>query len=151
MEIRRVQESDQSGWLSLRSMLWPKIGQMVHLSEMRQMMTRPDQWAVFVCVSSNDRLTGFVEVSLHEDAASVARSSIGYLEAWYVDPEFRMLGRGRALVEAAEKWAQEKGCTVIGSDADLENTGSREAHTALGYTEINREVLFHKTISGSET
>ena len=62
-----------------------------------------------------------------------------------------MRGIGQALVESAEKWAQEQGCTVMGSDADLENTGSHKAYAALGYTDISHEVLFRKTISEAET
>ena len=41
---------------------------------------------------------------------------IGYLEAWYVDPDWRNQGMGRALVEQAEAWARAEGCVEMASD-----------------------------------
>lgn len=71
---------------------------------------------------------------------------VGYIEAWYVQPEHRRSGIGRRLVEAAEGWVLSRGCTEMGSDADLGNEISHRAHRALLYTEVTRLVLFSKKL-----
>jgi aminoglycoside 6'-N-acetyltransferase I len=71
---------------------------------------------------------------------------VGYLEAWYVKREYRRRGVGRLLIEAAERWAWSRGCTEMGSDAELHNEVSQQAHGALGYSEVLRVVLFSKRL-----
>ena len=63
---------------------------------------------------------------------------IGYLEGWYVDPDWRHHGIGRALVQAAEAWAARQGCTEMASDTDPTYPASPPAHAALGYVEVQR-------------
>ena len=53
---------------------------------------------------------------------------------------------GRRLIEAAEQWARSRGCTEMGSDAEIANTLSHRAHAALGYEEIERVVSFAKRL-----
>jgi aminoglycoside 6'-N-acetyltransferase I len=71
-------------------------------------------------------------------------SPVGYLEGWYVRPEFRGRGVGRQLVEAAEDWARARGCTEMGSDTDLGNTQSEAAHRRLGFEIAARVTAFRK-------
>jgi aminoglycoside 6'-N-acetyltransferase I len=68
-------------------------------------------------------------------------SPIGYLEGWYVEPEQRGKGIGRALVRKAEAWAAASGCKEMASDAEFANKLGRAAHEKLGYEEV--EVLAH--------
>jgi aminoglycoside 6'-N-acetyltransferase I len=72
---------------------------------------------------------------------------VGYIEGWYVDPDLRQTGWGRALVEAAEAWARSCGYAEIASDCLLENEVSLKAHTALGYEEIERLIHFRKSLA----
>ncbi|WP_245606073.1 GNAT family N-acetyltransferase [Thermus amyloliquefaciens] len=74
------------------------------------------------------RLVGFVEVSLRPYAEGCATRPVGYLEGWYVAPEWRWQGIGRALVEAAEAWARARGCQEMASDAELGNLLGQEVH-----------------------
>jgi aminoglycoside 6'-N-acetyltransferase I len=43
-----------------------------------------------------------VEAALHARAEGCTTTPVGYLEAWYVDPDPRRRSVGRGLVEAAE-------------------------------------------------
>lgn len=52
---------------------------------------------------------------------------VGYVEAWYVDPDVRRTGYGRALLAAAEAWALRRGCREMASDAQLGNAVSHAA------------------------
>lgn len=72
---------------------------------------------------------------------------VGYIEAWYVKPEQRRSGLGRQLMRAAERWVLSRRCTEVGSDAELQNEVSHEAHRALGYVEVTRLVLFAKKLA----
>ena len=55
-------------------------------------------------------------------------SPVGYIEAWYVDPDVRRQGYGHALLAAAEGWAVEQGSEAeefFGGLSDQE-TGAAE-------------------------
>lgn len=84
-----------------------------------------------------------VSIRLYADGCET--NNVGYLEAWYVDPDQRGQGIGRALVTAAEEWAVSQGCREMASDADLDNLISQQAHQRLGYAEVGRVVQFCKT------
>ncbi|MCV4567098.1 GNAT family N-acetyltransferase, partial [Escherichia coli] len=71
---------------------------------------------------------------------------VGYLEGWYVEPEFRRTGIGRRLVAFAEQWAKAKGCSEMGSDAEIGNETSISAHLGLGYQITSRLVHFRKVL-----
>jgi aminoglycoside 6'-N-acetyltransferase I len=93
------------------------------------------------------RVTGFIEVGLrsHADGCD-ARRACGFIEGWYVEPDCRAQGVGRRLVEQAETWARDQGCTEMGSDTWIDNDGSVRAHTSLGYVVVDRCVNFRKTL-----
>jgi aminoglycoside 6'-N-acetyltransferase I len=95
-------------------------------------------------------LQGFVEVSIRDYAEGCDTNWIGYVEGWFVDPDTRRLGVGRALIAAAEAWALAQGCREMASDTELANTLSQEAHGRLGYTEVGRSVHFRKPLPGSD-
>lgn len=101
---------------------------------------------MLVAASDNGNLVGFVEVSLRDWAEGCSTRPVGYIEAWYVNPSYRRTGIGRRLIEAAERWARSRGCTEMGSDAELGNEVSHCAHAALGYSEVVRLVLFCKRL-----
>jgi aminoglycoside 6'-N-acetyltransferase I len=77
---------------------------------------------------------------------SCSTDCVGYLEGWYVIPEARRRGIGRALVAAAEDWARGQGCREFASDAEVNNEASQRAHLALGFTETGRAVNFRKDL-----
>ena len=84
------------------------------------------------------RLLGFTEVMLRSHAEGAwqhtteGRLGVAYLEAWYVAPEARGTGVGRALVRACEGWAQEQGSAVLASDAVLDNLHSQPGEVRSG-------------------
>jgi len=113
---------------------------------MEEIPANPEQNVVLVAASLDDEPVGFVEVTLRDWAEGCATRPVGYIEAWYVEPEHRRSGVGRRLMDAAERWVLSRGCTEIGSDAELSNEISGRAHRALGYAEVARLVLFSKNL-----
>jgi len=152
MVIRPVQPPDASEWLRMRMALWPDSTPDKEAQEIAYFLTVPAQpllptlHAVFVCPQPETGLCGFVEVSIRPYADGCDTTDVGYLEAWYVDPDVRSQGIGRALVTAAETWARNHGCREMASDTDLANTASQAAHQRLGYVETGRVVQFCKAL-----
>lgn len=75
-------------------------------------------------------VTGHVET---DDRRVLARK--GVVEDWYVEPDARGAGVGRALLEALERAFRDRGCEVIESETWVGNDGARAAHRALGFLE----------------
>ena len=89
---------------------------------------------------------GFVELNIRNYAEGCDTDQIAYLEGWYVVPESRTQGIGRALVQAAEQWAREEGCSEFASDTLFDNDISAAAHRALGFTEVVQIRCFRKSL-----
>jgi aminoglycoside 6'-N-acetyltransferase I len=112
---------------------------------MRALLARPDA-AVFIAERSDGSVCGYVEVGSRAYADGCRSSPVGYIEAWYVDPDMRRSGYGRALLAAAETWAKACGYTEMASDARLGNIVSINAHENSGYDVIDRIVQFRKSL-----
>jgi aminoglycoside 6'-N-acetyltransferase I len=103
--------------------------------------------ACFVAESPVGTLVGFVEAGLrsHADGCDPAQP-VGFIEGWYVAPEFRRRGIGRRLVATAEDWARAQGCLEMASDTWIDHDFSQRAHAALGYEVVDRCVHYRKPL-----
>lgn len=130
----------------MRIALWPDERSAASDAEMRAWHENPDA-RVLVAIRPDGSLCGFVEVGTRPYAEGCETSPVGFIEGWYVDPDVRRHGCGRALIEAAEAWARSAGYTEMGSDALLDNLVSHRAHERLGYAEVVRLVAFRKSLT----
>ena len=146
--IRRVRDADRAEWLRMVRSLLPGHAPEEYEAGMRRALARADA-AVFVADRGDGRLAGYVEVGLRPYADGCDTSPVGYLEEWWVDADVRHRGVGGRLVEAAERWARERGCREMASDALLDNVGSQRAHERLGYAEVERAVHYRKALDGA--
>jgi aminoglycoside 6'-N-acetyltransferase I len=141
MFIRPVESQDTEEWVRMRLALWPDSTANHEQSEIDQFLAGsllPTLQAAFVCPRPEGGLCGLVEVSIHNSSPGCESDRIGFLEAWYVDPDRRGEGIGRALVERAEEWARQAGCQEMASDTTPFYPLSPPAHIALGYEEVAR-------------
>ena len=145
MRIRPYDDSDFAALLRMSMALFPHHTEEDHADDMRRLRERDDA-AVFIAERPDGSVCGFVEAGTRPYVDGCDTSPVGYIEAWYVDPEVRRGGYGRALLEAAEAWARGKGYREMGSDALLDNTVSHEAHRRSGYVEVDRVVQFRKSL-----
>lgn len=146
--IRPVSASDAASWLRLRCALWPEGTKSEHRDEIDQFLSgqaRAPQ-AVFLALDASGNEAGFVELAIRPYAEGCRSNRVAYLEGWYVVPEARGLGVGRALVESAEAWGRAQGCTEFASDAQPDNDASRLAHRAVGFEDMGMVRCFRKAL-----
>ena len=132
----------------MRLSLWPEGSAQEHAAEIEDFFAgrSREPLAVLVAEAAPGRLLGFAELSIRPHAEGCTTGRVGYLEGWYVVPEARGRGAGRALVEAAEAWARAQGCTEFASDTEAGNELSAAAHRALGFTEAALVRCFRKDL-----
>jgi aminoglycoside 6'-N-acetyltransferase I len=146
MKIRAYRDSDWSDWLRMSVALFPEYSAEELAAGMREFRARSDA-EVFIAERSDGSPAGFVEAGTRPYADGCDTSPVGYVEAWYVDPDVRRSGYGRALLAAAEDWARGRGYREIASDALLDNELSHAAHRRAGYEEVDRVVQFRKVLT----
>ena len=145
MRVRPIEPRDWPDWRRMSEALLPGEPPEEYEPEMRALLKRDDA-AVFVAERADGSVCGYVEVGSRAYADGCRTSPVGYIEAWYVDPDVRRSGFGRALLEAADEWARGRGYSEMASDALLDNTVSYEAHIRSGFSEVERVVQFRKSL-----
>ena len=146
--VRSAQESDAASWLRLRCALWPEGSAAEHGKEIDAYFaghaTEPQ---AVVLAEEAGHVMGLAELSIRPCAEGCQSSRVAYLEGWFVTPEARGRGIGRALVAAAEEWARSQGCTEFASDTEPDNEVSIAAHRALGFVDVGLLRCFRKELS----
>ena len=145
MIVRAAEKRDAVAWGALRFELWPDEDAAALRAEVEQHFQKQIYDAVFVA-EENGVLVGFVEADLRSVAEGCRRSPAPFIEGWYVAPQARRKGVGRALIRAVEDWGRARGFTELASDTQLWNTASQTAHAKLGFEEVERLVAFRKDL-----
>ena len=145
INIRRVTHADKTEWLRMRKALWPDQTAEEFAVQSEEILKDPMQ-PVFVVERSNGKLGGFLEAGTRKYAEGCDTSPVGFIEGWFVDPDLRGQGVGKALVRVAENWARSQGLKEMASDTWLDNEVSIQAHLKMGYEETERLVHFAKKL-----
>ena len=150
--VRPANPGDVQAWALLRQALWPAESPDELAAEARGFLVDGDALleAVLLAEANDGTLLGFAELSLRPYAEDCRTSPVAFLEGWYVIPEARRQGVGRALVSAAEQWARERGCHEFASDTELDNSMSAAAHRALGFEDAGAIRCFRKDLQTVE-
>ncbi len=141
MRIRECRPADRREYQQLREKLWPDCSD----ADNDSWLARNDA-TTFLAERPDGSLCGFVEVGSRPYAEDCESSPVGYIEGWWVDADVRKRGVGRALIEAAEHWARSRGYSEMASDALIDNDVSHASHKALGFEEVERLVMFRKSL-----
>jgi aminoglycoside 6'-N-acetyltransferase I len=146
--VRPATPRDSDRWLRLRHTLWPDGPEAEHADEIARFFAGRARNPVAVLLAEDraGRAIGFAEISIRSYAEGCRTDRVAYLEGWFVVPDARSRGVGRALIQAAEDWARSQGCTEFASDAEAENESSATAHRALGFTEVGLVRCFRKDL-----
>ena len=150
MNLRQVCAADRDEWLRLLGGLHPGEAPAALAVLVDAFLTGGPcaellPAVVFVLERPEGGLAGILEVSVR-NMAEGCTGDTPYLESWYVDPDCRGQGLGRALVQAAEDWARAQGYTEIASDTWHDNLLSQAAHQALGFEMVEQIVCFRKAL-----
>jgi aminoglycoside 6'-N-acetyltransferase I len=143
--VRLIRPEDLAEWLRLRRRLWPRTPEHRQIEEASSILSNAEANAVLVADIGNE-LAGFVEVSMRDHVEGCETGPVGYIEGWYVEPEYRRRGIGRALMQEAEAWAARHRCREMASDAALSNRSGQRLHAQLGYEETERRIVFRKRL-----
>lgn len=145
--VRPIRASDAAQWFRLRKLLWDQLSENEHRTEMLDIFEHHETQLILAAETDDGRLVGFLEASIRPFVEDCYSEQVGYLEGWFVEPEYRKSGIGRKLVGAAEEWARGKGCAEMASDSEVGNEASLEAHQSLGYEETSRLVHLRKELN----
>jgi aminoglycoside 6'-N-acetyltransferase I len=151
IHVRPVAPADAEEWLRMRCALWPEGSAREHRDEINRFFAGQlsDPLHTLLALDGN-RPLGFAELSIRRYAEDCVTDRVAYLEGWYVEPDARRRGVGKALVRAAEDWAKAQGCAEFASDALIDNQVSAAAHRALGFEETVQIRCFRKVLDPSK-
>lgn len=146
MTIQRATLNDLDEWLQLALALWPDSDS----DELRWLLTTIQQSAKedgFLVRNGQGLAIGFMNLSLRTDyVPGATQTPVAFLEGIYVEPAYQHQGIGQLLIQQAEQWAKEKGCTELASDVQLSNSTGESFHIKAGFEEVERVIQFIKTL-----
>lgn len=147
MTIAPVTPADRSVWLEMREQLWPGSRDS-HAEEIDRFLSGHAREPLAVILAKDDRgrPLGFAELSIRPYAEGCTTDRVAFLEGWFVVPEARGRGIGRALVAASEQWARAQGCLELASNTEAANDASIAAHRALGFLDEGIVRCFRKPL-----
>jgi len=147
VSVREATAEDAVEWLRMQKALFGDKADVAE--EVRGYFERKPEDEVALIAESRGEPRGFVVVGTRSYAEGCSSSPVAYVEALYVDAEWRRGGVGKALLAAAEAWATKRGLREIGSDAALDNEASIAMHGACGFKVTDRIVCMLKPLSSS--
>ncbi|MCA9302562.1 MAG: GNAT family N-acetyltransferase [Phycisphaerales bacterium] len=150
MNIQPYTPTHRAAWLTMRGALYEEED-LNHLDDEIEEITTTGKingqpYACLLAIDEDERAIGFIELSLRSTAEECTSSPVVYVEGWYVQPDARQRGVGRALMNAACDWGRERGCTEMGSDTQHFNTLSYKAHLAIGFEDAGLVRHFRRSI-----
>jgi len=139
--LRRARADDGAEMARLSA----QLGYPLSVAEMtRRLTVLSTNERHYVAVAAvGERLLGWMHV---EHRSSLEGGERAELMGLVVDSGARRLGLGRALVDAAEKWARDRGLPSLTVRSNAARELSHPFYEALGYTREKTQHVYKKTI-----
>lgn len=138
-------ERDAAKVASLAVKLW-RDADHEELKREFETLVKTEDNIIFTAYFQNEMIA-FAHCAIrHEYVEGAHSDDVGYLEAVYVEEQFRNLGIASYLMEYCENWAGSKGCKQFASDCEINNSASVALHRKYGFAESARLVHFIKDI-----
>ena len=153
MNVTPFDSSTLPAWLAMRAKLFDDEDPALLDEEARQIAqlgTLKSQPFQCLLAFDADSPVGFIELTIRSSAEECMTSPVLYIEGWYVEPTHQGNGVGRLLMDAAFEWGREHGCREAASDARPDNTGSINAHHAIGFEDAGVIHCFRRSIEPCE-
>src|SRR5829696_6561866 len=91
---------------------------------------------LFLAVTGN-RTVGFISGELRQGSPTFLPKTWASVDDVFVEPDYRNLGMGRALLQSVEAWAKERDADGISLQVAAANTRGRKFYEDLGFREIS--------------
>ena len=91
---------------------------------------------LFVAVAG-ERTVGFISGELRQGSPTFLPKTWASVDDVFVEPDYRNLGMGRALLQSVEAWAKERDADGISLQVAAANTRGRKFYEDLGFREIS--------------
>jgi GNAT superfamily N-acetyltransferase len=141
-EIRPMRDADAAPVARLSGQLgYPASGEEI-AERLRRLAADPDA-AVLVGCDAEGVVRGWLHVAAPRDLVSAAQAEI---RAFVVDEEHRGQGIGRTLLEAAERWAVERGHGTMRVRSNTVRTRARAFYERAGYQVTKTQHQFRKNL-----
>jgi GNAT superfamily N-acetyltransferase len=139
--IRAARAADADVIAELTTQLGYDVTEGDAAHRLSRILLRDDQQ--FFVADLDSRAVGWVHVVLAEYVDAEAFVVIGGL---VVDRNHRRLGIGRALMDRAEIWARERGCSIVRLTSSATRKTAHRFYEDLGYTNIKTQYSFVKPL-----
>lgn len=125
--------------------LWPEHD-FDELEKEYQEIIQNENNAIFLCYDNNKPI-GFCQCGLRFDyVEGTSTSPVLYLEAIYIEEEYRKQGYAKKLINRCIELGKSKNIKEFASDCEINNIDSYLFHLKLGFIEANRIICFTKKI-----
>ncbi len=144
--VRRAVEADFPVWASMLASLHGNSSPTELLRELHELVALGEPYVAFLAFDQKGRAVGVIDARVRNYAEGSPELRAAYVEDLWVEPDVRNKGVGRALLEEVEHWARAEGLHWLGSDTTPDNLWSLRWHAAVGFTEVERLVVFGKPL-----
>ena len=139
--IRAARASDAAEIAQLTTQLGYDLTHTDAADRLSRILLREDQQ--FFVADVDGRAVGWVHVVFTEYVDAEAFAAIAGL---VVDRDHRRLGIGRALVDRAEIWARDRGCSIVRLASSATRETAHRFYENLGYANIKTQYSFIKPL-----
>jgi GNAT superfamily N-acetyltransferase len=106
-------------------------------------MQDPNRYAVYVAELAGGQVAGWISVYIFR---SVAMDRCAEINGLIVDQEIRSRGIGKALIDAAEKWARGLGCDAISVKCNIKRDRAHRFYERHGFQHVKTQKSFRKSL-----
>ncbi|HVS74989.1 MAG TPA: GNAT family N-acetyltransferase [Candidatus Acidoferrales bacterium] len=142
VRIRRAEERDAAALAVLATQLGYPTTPEEALQRLR-MLSAPELHAVFVAETAGGAVAGWVHVSANHLIESEARAEVNGL---IVDERHRSAGAGKLLLDEAERWAREHGCSAVNLRSNVIRERAHQFYLRNGYEHYKTQKAFRKKL-----
>lgn len=146
MIVRPITKADHPTWAAMLARLHPSQSAEEFEAEIRTLSTLAEPYFGFLAFDDSGEPIGMIDASVRNYAEGAPSFRAAYVEDLWVELEHRRSGVARALLAAVEDEARARGLDWLGSDALTDNQESHAWHHGVGFSEIERIVVFGKPL-----
>jgi GNAT superfamily N-acetyltransferase len=141
VSIRTARASDAADIARLTVQLGYDVDEATVADRLERMLSHVDE--PFLIAEVDGRAAGWLHAAKTEFVDTGPFVVIGGL---VVDKDFRRLGIGRLLMERAEAWALERGCSLVCLWSSSGRTAAHRFYQDLGYSNVKTQYVFAKSL-----